>query len=520
MYNRTNELIESPYFTKVSNITHDLDVLYQDLQNNDVFTNVRKYSGVMWQFLREKFLSMVPFGKEVREISADIVNEFKELKKVEAVKEIFERYEEIEAKIQWLLSEFQFGKRLNALIDIIKNKLTRITQNALQTEDVYREAKTKFVFDPEKGKIEWEQKLPMAWHAFNETPQFEEIPEYKMFREAQAFVFSKRNNSIWSIYYGLKPLSEPQNLLPPFKSHALLVGSSHIITFDRSFAAFDQKQFHETSTRMLDEGCSHVLVHDFVDNRFSFILKSSVSIDQDKRFLSKTFVVQTGDNEVEIELGTTKGIVKLGRNSTSTLPAAIGDLLVTRELNVITIYSRRGFEVRCNLEFDVCVIETSGWFFGKLAGVLGTMNNEKFDDFMKSDSTITADDEEFTDSWKLGTNSFYGRAELLVQQGWTHNSNCTSGSGISTPNTSDKLTDDLKRTCEAFFKQKTSYFSTCFTIVDSEPFYEICLSLGALPRYQLTSEGSGKAACTAGMAYIEACTIENIPLRIPDTCIQ
>lgn len=27
MYNRTNDLIESPYFTKVSNITHDLDVL-------------------------------------------------------------------------------------------------------------------------------------------------------------------------------------------------------------------------------------------------------------------------------------------------------------------------------------------------------------------------------------------------------------------------------------------------------------------------------------------------------------
>lgn len=37
----------------------------------------------------------------------------------------------------------------------------------------YREAKTKFIFDPESGNVEWEQKLPMSWHAFNETPKFE-----------------------------------------------------------------------------------------------------------------------------------------------------------------------------------------------------------------------------------------------------------------------------------------------------------------------------------------------------------
>jgi len=29
------------------------------------------------------------------------------------------------------------------------------------------------VFDPETGIVEFEQKLPMSWHAFNETPKFE-----------------------------------------------------------------------------------------------------------------------------------------------------------------------------------------------------------------------------------------------------------------------------------------------------------------------------------------------------------
>lgn len=37
----------------------------------------------------------------------------------------------------------------------------------------YREAKTKFIFEPKTGIMHWEQKLPMSWHAFNETPKFD-----------------------------------------------------------------------------------------------------------------------------------------------------------------------------------------------------------------------------------------------------------------------------------------------------------------------------------------------------------
>lgn len=36
----------------------------------------------------------------------------------------------------------------------------------------HREAKTKFVFEPNDGIMLLEQKLPMSWHAFNETPNF------------------------------------------------------------------------------------------------------------------------------------------------------------------------------------------------------------------------------------------------------------------------------------------------------------------------------------------------------------
>lgn len=124
-----------------------------------------------------------------------------------------------------------------------------------------------------------------------------------------------------------------------------------------------------------------------------------------------------------------------------------------------------------------------------MSGVLGTINNEPFDDKTKSDNTIASLDEDFVDSWKI--------EETCL------NIDATEVAPI-----------EQNPTCEIFFKQKTSYFATCFAIVDPDPFYDICLKLGSSPLHQNMS------ACTSGMSYIEACAIENIPLRVPDSCIQ
>lgn len=100
----------------------------------------------------------------MQDILSELTNEIRTLQKIESVQYAMEKYAEIETKTIWLMNEFQLEKRLNKLWEIAKKKLARITQNALQTDDVYREAKTKFVFDPDVGTIVFEQKLPMAWH--------------------------------------------------------------------------------------------------------------------------------------------------------------------------------------------------------------------------------------------------------------------------------------------------------------------------------------------------------------------
>jgi hypothetical protein len=109
-----------------------------------------------------------------------------------------------------------------------------------------------------------------------------------------------------------------------------------------------------------DEKCSYLLAHDFVENHFTIVLESKISRDH-QRFIAKTLVVKIGSENIELELGNPLGSVKTGKNGTSILPALIGDVMITRELNVVTISSQRGFFIECNLEFDLCIFQLSGW---------------------------------------------------------------------------------------------------------------------------------------------------------------
>ena len=63
MYDRKNDVMESPYFSKIYELSQDLDKFYKDITKNDIITNIKKYSKIFYDFLREKYFTMVPFGK-------------------------------------------------------------------------------------------------------------------------------------------------------------------------------------------------------------------------------------------------------------------------------------------------------------------------------------------------------------------------------------------------------------------------------------------------------------------------
>lgn len=229
LYHRKQELTGSPYFSKLANFTQDIDRFYKDITKNDTITNIKKYSKKIYEFLKEKYFTIVPFGKEINEIIDEIINEFKELQKLPSINYLVNKTNEMYDRAVWLYDSLDLGTKAQALITLIHTKLTDVRQTALQADSRYREAKTKFIFDVDEGLVLLEQKLPMSWHAFNETPKFEEIPEYRVVAELQNHL-TLSNKTFWAFYYEYKPYTEVSNWLPPFKGN-LIFFLNHFIIF-------------------------------------------------------------------------------------------------------------------------------------------------------------------------------------------------------------------------------------------------------------------------------------------------
>ncbi|XP_058818906.1 uncharacterized protein LOC131681859 [Topomyia yanbarensis] len=490
LYNKTQEIAESPYFTKVTNFTQDLDTLYKDLIHNDIITNSKKYGAIVVRFVKEKFFRLVPFGRELHQVLTELWEEIKQLQKLEYVQFILHHVHEVRSKAEWLAEEFQLEKRLHQLWRMVRHKLTRYAQTALQAENHYREAKTKFIFDPDHGIMELEQKLPMSWHAFNETPKFEEIPEYKFITDVQNF-FAGSNTTIWTLYSEMKPYTDTKMWLPPFKANSLLVGSRHYMSFDKRFVSMELRDLQKNGE---SNQCSYVLAHDFYNKTFTLLLEPSVLDDRSSRKIT----VLAEEHLLEIDISDMS--VRINRNATTALPAQIGETVVYRETDQLIIQSFKGFKLTCSLQYHMCSFDLSGWYFGKTAGILGTMNNEVFDDYLTSEHTYASSKKQFINSWKLPG----CEAEVDTTN---HTRNFFT------------VSNELSQICESFFQQKQSYFASCFPVVDSTAFYEMCLDLG----HHIDSkpdDPSNNGACTSALAYMDACLLEDMPLRVPDSCIH
>lgn len=220
LYDRKQELIMSPYFDRFTNFTHDIDKIYRDIKANDIVTNVYKYSGLLIEFVKERYFAFVPFGKELQHVVDDIVSELKELRHLPSVKYALDKLGQVYDRINYFFEYFDVKAKLESIIRLIHSKMMDISLTALQAESRYREAKTMFIFDPNEGLMCLEQKLPMSWHAFNQTPEFQEIPEIRAIMDIRKY-FVVSNTTFWSLYYQYKPYSELSNWLPPFKGASL-----------------------------------------------------------------------------------------------------------------------------------------------------------------------------------------------------------------------------------------------------------------------------------------------------------
>jgi hypothetical protein len=144
LYIRKNELIESPYFVKFSNFTHDLDRFYKDITGNNTIASITKYTKIVWNFLKEKYFNMVPFGKELQDVVLEIVSELNELRKLPSIEYLTVKYEELYGNAKWLYDYFDMDARLHRFMSLLRKKITDMSQTALQAEN--RRVKGQFYF--------------------------------------------------------------------------------------------------------------------------------------------------------------------------------------------------------------------------------------------------------------------------------------------------------------------------------------------------------------------------------------
>ncbi|KAH8395625.1 hypothetical protein KR222_003717 [Zaprionus bogoriensis] len=484
IYKRTNELAETPYFNKVSSFTQDAERLYRDMQANDAITNIKKYSALAWNFIKEKYFKLVPFGAELNEVLNEIWQEIKELQKIEQVQIVVSKYNEVLAKLEWIADELQLEYRIHQLYSLIRNKFRNYALNALETADMYREAKTKFIFDPEVGVIDLEQKLPMSWHAFNETPKFEEIPEYRVLSKVQNFL-SETNSSIIMKLYNMRAYLDPKTWLPPYYSHALLIDSQHYMTFDQRFV-----NLNLNVEQLSQAQCSYLLAHDFFKRNFTLLLEPAVSLYNTQGKTGRKLSFIANGQLIEIDLG--NDLISINGNPQPILPLKLGAVNIYRELDILSIISDTQFSLHCNVQFDICWFDVSGWYFARTAGLLGTLNNEPYDEYTMANSLITNQTQEFTDSWSL--------------------QRCRSR-----PSVGPEISKEAITTCSNFFR--SGMLSACSAVVDSTPFYDMCLDLVMKSQPIRPGHPAVKGACSAALAYIETCTTLKVPMRVPDQCV-
>ncbi|KAK9498025.1 hypothetical protein O3M35_003911 [Rhynocoris fuscipes] len=467
LYEKQSELMKSAVFRSNSNFTKDLEKFYDDITKNDFWTNMRKYSKMLYDIVTEKYFASVPFGYELNEIGTEIVGEIKELYNLPFIKFTVQIGVDVYDQVIWLYKYLNVEEKVQVVIPVIYNVIKNYSHTALDNEMINHPSSTKFIFKPESGEIYLEQKLPIPWHAFNLTPNFAEIPEYKRLVTLHSYI-APTNRTFWTYYYYFAPLLDPSNWLPPFSAQAMIIGGKHIVTFDG------------ISYELEDCNCSYLLAKEFVFGTFSLALIDNNSDQPDIALIAY-------DKTLYFDF--LNDVISLDNNQVPSLPLLINDIHIYAQEGLITVRSSKGFFLRCNFKFNVCTLRLSGWYFGKVAGLLGTMDNEPTTDFTTSNNNIVKNVDLFTKSWALES--------------------CTKSKNHQKYNKIDNKKDEE---CKKLFSSKNSSFVQCFTFVDPQPYYSMCLT---------SAESSyGDFICTAAYAYIQACGYNYIPIKIPTYCVQ
>lgn len=239
------------------------------------------------------------------------------------------------------------------------------------------------------------------------------------------------------------------------------------MTFDKRVYSFEAE-------------CDYLLARDFIDGKFSVV----VSYQRTGGKMTKSLIFMDGSKQVKVM---PEGQIMLNGRAAE-LPLVMGATVVLREANQVIIKNKHGIMVECDLEYDRCTVEVSGWYHGKLAGLLGTFDNEPINDMIKSDGSRARDLDDFVQSWAV-------------------KSQCRSARNMA--RTQEPVPDTTPwSTCAPFFNQTTSMYKRCFKVINPRMAMQKCVD----------DVAAGNTICAAAETYYKQCLSKEIHLKMPTEC--
>jgi len=306
------------------------------------------------------------------------------------------------------------------------NKMAESTEKLSQTSwsDVRGTLKSivgeVVVYDPKNGEIRYQ--LPL----YRKVNSLREL--VNVFDRESRWNKLPITSSLKQTLNKLRTEVDPSKVTKHMKGHAILIGSTGVITFDDK--AVD-----------VNGNCQYLLARDFLNEDFAVALNI-----EDQTANKKSVIFAVGTDQVEI-----KRDQVLINGKAATLPAKVKQITVSRKGNVIEVKRTGAITLRCDADNDICSMKLSPLYIGRTMGLWGTFTNEQADDMTEPNGKISKDKASFVNSWKL-------------------NKSCKD----VLPQTLQIKTDTEE--CDNLFEDHSSELSSCFGAISPKPYHKLCLS--------------------------------------------
>ncbi|XP_053619006.1 apolipophorins isoform X2 [Plodia interpunctella] len=256
----------------------------------------------------------------------------------------------------------------------------------------------------------------------------------------------------------------------PRKLRAVVVNGQHIFTFDGRHLTFPGQ-------------CRYVLAHDGADRNFTLVLQLQAGLPRALALQDKGGVtIELKDNGQVAVNGQVHGFPVLEKDA----------FAFRKPDGYIGLGSLYGIMVYCSSKLEVCYIEVSGFYLGKLRGLLGDGNNEPYDDFRLPNGKISNSEAEFGNAYRLSSSCAPAAAPAHRRH---------------------QLQQALPAACDRVFGS-ASPLRPLALFLDVAPFRQACIHAVAESKNPL------KEACQLGAGYAALALSGLLPAVLPPVCVR